>query len=151
MGNGGIATDPAKLQIVRDYSTPVKVSEVRSFLGLVGYYRKFIKDFCKIAEPLTNLTRKNVPFVWNEQCSEAFKILKQKLLEPPILAYPRFDGTEFILQTDASFKGLGFILAQKQDGKERVISYGGRALHNAERNYSITELEALAVHALSST
>jgi hypothetical protein len=145
VGNDGVATDPAKLQIVRDYPTPTKVTEVRSFLGFVGYYRKYIKDFCKIAEPLTNLTRKDIPFVWNDKCNNAFESLKQRLLEPPILAYPRFDGTEFILQTDASCKGLGFVLAQNQDGKERVISYGGRALHNAERNYTTTELEALAV------
>lgn len=141
----GIATDHDKVQIIRDYKIPAKVSEVRSFLGLVGYYRKFIKDFSKIAEPLTNLTRKDVPFVWTEDCKQAFELLKQKLLEPPILAYPQFDGTPFILQTDASLKGLGFVLAQVQGGKEKVISYGGRALSKAEKNYSITELEALAV------
>ena len=141
----GVATDPSKLKIVQDYPTPAKVTEVKSFLGFVGYYRKFIKDFCKIAEPLTNLTRKDVSFVWDQSCQEAFKTLKGKLLEPPILAYPNFDGTEFILQTDASRTGLGFILAQKQDGKERVISYGGRALHDPERNYTVTEIEALAV------
>ena len=141
----GVATDPAKLQIVKDYPTPTKVSEIRSFLGFVGYYRRYIKDFCKIADSLTNLTRKNVPFLWDEHCSTAFETLKQKLLEPPILAYPRFDGTEFILQTDACYTGLGYILAQVQDGKERVISYGGRALNNSERNYTTTELEALAV------
>ena len=141
----GVATDPAKLEIVKNYPTPVKVAEVRSFLGFVGYYRKFIKDFCKIARPLSDLTRKDVPFVWNDDCQNAFDSLKQRLLEPPILAYPIYDGSEFILQTDASHKGLGFILAQKQDGVEKVISYGGRALQGAERNYSITELEALAV------
>jgi len=86
-----------------------------------------------------------VHFVWDEKCKTAFETLKQKLQEPPILAYPRFDGTEFILQTDASGVGLGFILAQIQDGKERVISYGGRALHKGEKNYTTTELEALAV------
>ena len=145
VGENGVATDSEKLQIVREYSTPAKVSDIRSFLGLVGYYRKFIKDFCRVAEPLTNLTRKDVPFVWTEECNDAFLMLKQKLLEPPILAYPHFDGTPFILQTDASLEGLGFILAQHHDGRERVISYGGRALHKAEKNYSITELEALAV------
>ena len=88
---------------------------------------------------------KEVLFVWDSSCQNAFETLKQKLLEPPILAYPFYDGSEFILQTDASYKGLGFILAQKQIGIEKVISYGGRALHNAERNYTITELEALAV------
>ena len=141
----GIATDPDKVKIVKEYPPPTKVSEVRSFLGFVGYYRKYIKDFCKIAEPLTNLTRKDVHFVWDEKCKTAFETLKQKLQEPPILAYPRFDGTEFILQTDASGVGLGFILAQIQEGKERVISYGGRALHKGEKNYTTTELEALAV------
>jgi len=141
----GIATDPDKVKIVKEYPTPAKVSEVRSFLGFVGYYRKYIKDFCRIAEPLTNLTRKDVPFVWDRRCQQAFGTLKQKLLEPPILAYPAFDGTEFILQTDACGTGLGFILAQKQDDKERVISYGGRTLKDAERNYTTTELEALAV------
>ena len=145
VSENGVATDPDKVKIVKEYPPPTKVSEVRSFLGFVGYYRKYIKDFCKIAEPLTNLTRKEVHFVWDEKCKTAFETLKQKLQEPPILAYPRFDGTEFILQTDASGVGLGFILAQNQDGKERVISYGGRALHKGEKNYTTTELEALAV------
>lgn len=141
----GIETDPDKIKVVRDYPVPTNVKEVRRYLGFIGYYRKYVKDYCKIAEPLTKLTRKDVSFIWSQECSEAFEILKQKLLQPPILAYPRFDGTKFILQTDASTKGLGFILAQKQDGEEKVICYGGRALHNSERNYTTTELEALAV------
>ena len=141
----GVATDPDKIKLVKDYPIPTKVSEIKSFMGFVGYYRRYIKDFCKIADPLTNLTRKKVPFVWDEKCNRAFETLKEKLMEPPILAYPRFDGTEFILQTDASYTGLGYILAQVQDGKEKVISYGGRSLKNPERNYSTTELEALAV------
>ncbi len=145
VSHDGIATDPEKTKIVQEYPVPTKVSELRSFLGFVGYYRKYIKDYCKIAEPLTNLTRKDVPYVWSNQCAEAFETLKQKLMEPPILAYPRFDGSEFILQTDASNKGLGFILAQIQDGHEKVICYGGRALHQSEKNYTTTELEALAV------
>ena len=89
--------------------------------------------------------RKKVPFVWDEKWGRAFETLKQKLIEPPILAYPCFDGTEIILQTDARYTGLGYILAQMQDGKERVISYGNRSLKNPECNYSTTELEALAV------
>ena len=98
----GVATDPDKIKLVKDYPIPTKVSEIKSFMGFVGYYRRYIKDFCKIADPLTNLTRKKVPFVWDEKCNRAFETLKEKLMEPPILAYPRFDGTEFILQTDAS-------------------------------------------------
>ena len=117
VSNDGIATDPTKLQVVKEYPTLTKVSEVHSCLGFVWYYRRYIKDFCKIADPLTNLTRKNVPFHLDEKCNLAFETLKQELLEPPILAYPRFDNTEFILQTDASYTGLGYILAQKQDGK----------------------------------
>ena len=141
----GVKTDPDKTKLIRDYPTPTKVTQVRSFLGLVGYYRKFVKDFCKIAEPLTNLTRKDVSFVWSSECQSSFQLLKNKLMQPSILVYPKFDGTQFILQTDASIKGLGFILAQVQNQKERVIAYGGRALSKAEKNYTITELEALAV------
>ena len=107
--------------------------------------QKYIKDYCRITEPLTNLTRKDVAFVWSNECTAAFDTLKQRLIEPPILAYPRFDESEFILQTDASAQGLGFILAQVQDGHEKVICYGGRALHKSEKNYTTTELEALAV------
>ena len=91
------------------------------------------------------MTRKDTSFVWSKLRQDAFEELKQKLQEAPVLVYPRFDGTEFILQTDASNVGLGFILAQEQDGEEKVISYGGRTLSKAERKYSITELEALAV------
>ena len=121
------------------------MSQVRSFLGLVGYYRKYIKNYCKIAETLVNLTCKNTSFVWAAICQDAFEELKQKLQEPPVLVYPRFDGTEFILQTDASNVGLGFILAQQQGGEDKVICFGGRTLSKAERKKSTTELEALAV------
>ena len=93
----GVATDPKKLRIVRDYPISTNVREVCAFTGFVGYYRKYVKDFCKICEPLTNLTRINVPFIWDENCQKAFEVLKQKLINPPILAYSRFDGTEFIL------------------------------------------------------
>ena len=141
----GVATDPEKLRIARDYPIPTNVREVRAFTGFVGYYRKYVKDFCKFCERLTNLTRNNVPFVWDENCQKAFEVLKQKLINPPILAYPRFDGTKFILQIDASGQGLGLILAQIHDGNEKVISYGGRALKPSERNYTTTEREALAV------
>ena len=141
----GVSTDPEKIRVVQQYPVPTNAHEIKVFLGFVGYYRKYIKDYCKIINPLTNLTCHDVPFVWDENCESAFQNLKQKLLEPPILAYPRFDETQFILQTNASRKGLGFILAQIQDGKERVICYGGRALKKHEKNYTTTELEALAI------
>ena len=142
----GVATDPEKLKVVQEYPSPKNVKDVRAFLGFVGYYRRYIKDFSKIAQPLTALTRKDIPFQWTKECSEAFEQLKQKLLEPPVLSHPRFDEhSQFVLQTDASFQGLGFVLSQIQDGNERAIAYASRALKPAERNYTVTELEALAV------
>ena len=88
VSSDGIATDPDKIKVVREYPKPKTVSEVRSFLGFTGYYRRYIKDCSKIAHPLTALTRKNAKFVWSQECDEAFQLLKQHLVEPPILAFP---------------------------------------------------------------
>ena len=119
----GVATDPDKVNAIHEYPVPKTVSEVRTFLGFVGYYRRYIKDFSKMAYPLTSLTRKNVKFVWSQECDDAFKLLKEHLIKPSILAYPQFDGSQFIVQTDASSKGLGFVLSQIQNDKERVIAF----------------------------
>ena len=146
ISQNGIATDPDKLKAVQNYPVPKNVNDVRTFIGFVGYYRRYIKDFSTIAEPLTNLTRKNKLFQWTDECSNSFENLKQRLLEPPVLAHARFEGIEqFILQTDASLSGLGFVLSQIHHGHERVIAYASRSLKSAERNYTVTELEALAV------
>ena len=111
----GISVDPRKVEAVLDWSSPTSVTEVRSFLGLAGYYRRFIENFLKIAVPLTNLTRKSVPFVWCSKCQEAFDILKERLTTAPVLVIPSPDK-RFLVYTDASLLGLGGVLMQKKAG-----------------------------------
>ena len=140
----GILPDTSKIDAVKTFPTPRSVTEVRSFLGLCNYYRRFVRDFAQIASPLNRLTRKSVPFVWDESCQGAFQEMKNRLCSPPILAYPDF-SQPFHLYTDASQHAIGYILGQFIDNKEIVISYGGRELNIAETRYSTTEREALAV------
>ena len=140
----GIATDPTKTQRVREWPTPCNLTDVRSFLGICSYYRKFIVNFAHIAEPLHRLTKKNVKFIWTDECSQAFEALKHKLTTSPVLAYPNFD-LPFVLDTYASDRGIGAVLSQVQDGKEQVIAYASRTLSKAERRYSVTRRELLAV------
>ena len=140
----GIEPMPEKCKAVQEFPTPTKVKDVRSFLGLAGYYRRFIKDFSKIASPMIDLTKKDEEFKWTETCEAAFNELKQRLVSPPILAYPNYNEP-YILQTDASRDSIGMVLAQIQDSTERVIAYAGKRLSPNEKNYSTTEIEALAV------
>ena len=173
IGKDGIKTDPAKIEKVKNYSRPVNLTQLRGFLGLAKYYRKFIKDFAKIAKPLNDLTKgmKSKPLEirdgikmkrkksekekskedegfmnnWGEKQEEAFKAIKKKLISAPILIYPDFKK-EFILYTDASNIALGAVIHQKgDDGLEHVIAYENKTLNKAEQNYSTTELECLAV------
>ena len=123
----GVHCDPAKADAVRDWETPTTVTEIRSFLGLASYYRRFVPKFSTMASPLTELTKKGQAFEWTDSCDEAFRILKQKLIESPVLSYPsRSDGDMFVLDTDASDTGIGAVLSQIQDGNEKVISYASR-------------------------
>ena len=141
----GIHTDPSKIKAIQDLAPPSTLEELRSFLGLAGYYRRFIPRFATIASPLTALTNKGVQFVWTEHTESAFQHLKTCLCSAPILAYPNFDKP-FILQTDASDVGLGAVLTQlDKSGHERVISYASKTLTDRERNYTAMEKEALAV------
>ena len=140
----GVLPDPEKINAVKDFPVPRTVKQVRSFLGLCNYYRKFVYNFARIAEPLNKLTRKNTVYNWDDRCQHAFDTLKKALTEAPILAYPDFT-VPFDLYVDASDEGLGMVLGQHQNGKEVVISYAGRSLYPAEKNYSVTEREALAV------
>ncbi|XP_033741767.1 uncharacterized protein LOC117328350 [Pecten maximus] len=141
----GVRTDPDKTSAVENLPNPKSVTDVRSFLGLTSYYRKFIKDYAIIARPLFDLTKKNTKFCWTDDTERSFIELKQKLTGSEILAYPDVNGSEFILDTDASQYAIGGVLSQIQDGKERVISYGSRSLDKAERNYCVTRKEMLAV------
>ncbi|GAU41290.1 hypothetical protein TSUD_374150 [Trifolium subterraneum] len=138
--NGGIAVDPAKVDAVMKWGTPESVSEIRSFLGLAGYYRRFIEGFSKMALPLTLLTRKDQAFVWDEKCEKSFQELKKKLTTASVLILP--DAKEsFVVYCDASKLGLGGVLMQK--GK--VVAYASRQLKVHERNYPTHDLELAAI------
>jgi transposase InsO family protein len=140
----GIACDPEKVSCVKEWPIPRSVRDVRSFLGLAGYYRDHIGSFAAVAEPLFFLTRKNVRFEWTEACQIAFDALKEALSEAPVLVYP--DPTkDYILDTDCSLYGMGAVLSQIIEGKERVIAYASKSLNKAQRNYCTTRRELLAV------
>ena len=140
----GIKTEPEKIKAIEEWQAPKCVSEVRSFLGLTSYYRRFIKNYADIAQPLTQLTQKNHAFVWAPECKEAFEVLKRKLTEAPILGYPSAHE-DYILDTDASGMAIGAVLSQVRDGQETVISYFSKALNGHEKNYCIARKELLAV------
>ena len=140
----GLLPDPSLLAPIRDIPPPKTTTEVRSFLGLAGYYRRYVKGFAAIAAPLYALTRKDAVFHWSEDCQSAFNQLKTRLTTSPITAFPDF-SQEFRLYTDASTAGLGAILAQVRDGKERIICCASRALNKAEKSYPATKLECLAI------
>lgn len=141
----GVQTDPKKLQAVAQYPTPTDLKSLRSFHGLTSYYRRFVPGFSKVANPLYTLTKKDVSFIWNPECQQAFEQLKELLRASPVLCFPNF-RRPFILETDASGTGLGAVLAQQQpDGTIHPIAYASRSLQKHERNYGITELEGLGV------
>ena len=132
------------MEAISKLPPPINVAEVRSFLGLVGYYRRFVKKFSDKAAPLNALMRKEQTWKWTEDCQKAFETLKGEIAARPVSAYPDF-SKPFRLYTDASNIGLGAILAQKQQGKEKIICCASRTLNNAESNYSTTKKECLAV------
>lgn len=107
----GISTDPKKIQAVANWPSPNNLKQLRSFLGLLGYYRKFVKNYAILCKPLTNLLKKGA-FVWNNQTREAFEIVKQALISVPVLALPDFSKV-FIVETDASQDGIGAVLLQQ--------------------------------------
>ncbi|GJX40880.1 putative reverse transcriptase domain-containing protein [Tanacetum coccineum] len=136
----GIHVDPAKIESIKDWASPKSPTEIRQFLGLAGYYRRFIEGFSKITKPMTKLTQKKVKFVWGDKQEAAFQLLKQKLCSAPILAL--LEGSEdFIAYCDALKKGLGAVLMQR----EKVIAYASRQLKIHEKNYTTHDLELGAV------
>jgi len=140
----GVEMDPDKVACIIAWEFPKDVSELRSFMGLASYYRSYIKDFAHIAEPLLEMMRKGCAVVVTDHRLEAFNELKRRLSEAPILGVPQDQG-RYILQTDASNFAAGCILAQVQEGKERVLEYASRTFNKAERNYCITRKEMAAV------
>ncbi|KAD6796241.1 hypothetical protein E3N88_07137 [Mikania micrantha] len=140
VNENGVHVDPAKIEAVKNRSTPKTPTEIRSFLGLADYYRRFISNFSRIAVPLTSLTQKNKPYEWGLKQEEAFQTLKQKLCDAPVLRLP--DGNDdFVVYCDASNLGLGCVLMQR--GK--VVAYASRQLKIHEKNYTTHDLELGAV------
>ncbi|GJX86087.1 putative reverse transcriptase domain-containing protein [Tanacetum coccineum] len=135
-----IHVDPANIEAVKNWTSPTTPTEIRQFLGLAGYYRRFIKDFSKIAKSLTELTQKNKKYIWGENQESAFQLLKQKLCEAPILALPE-GNDDFVVYCDASHQGLGAVLMQR----EMVIAYASRQLKPNEENYTTHDLKLGAV------
>jgi len=130
----GLSTDPEKTRLIDDWPLPTSLKQLRAFLGLAGYYRRFVKGFSK----------KGHQYQWTPACQSAFQELKDALRSPPILALPNDTG-DFYLDTDASDKSIGAVLSQIQDGQEKVIAYTGRALNKNELNYCAFGKELLAV------
>jgi hypothetical protein len=139
----GVKPDPGKVRAIKDYPVPKTVRDIRSFIGLAGYYRRHVQDFAKLAQPLTNLTKKDVPFIWTDEHQLAFENLKQILSTEHLLIYPDFTQP-FIVACDASTKAIGAVLSQVREGEERPVAYCSRQLNSAESKYSVTELELLA-------
>jgi len=144
LSNGGVAVDPKKVSDVLSWNPPQDVSEIRSFLGMAGYYRRFIEGFSKIAKPMTSLLEKEAKFVWTEECQASFEELKKRLTTAPVLVLPDI-AKAFSVYCDASRQGLGCVLMQEG----RVVAYASRQLRKHELNYPTHDLElAAVVHAL---
>ncbi|CAF3775116.1 unnamed protein product [Rotaria sp. Silwood1] len=146
----GIKPDPGLISTITQFNQPTTLKDVQAFLGLTGYYRRFIKNYAKIAEPLLRLLRsqssseKNHKIDWNADCTVAFNTLKERLISPPIMQSPNF-SFPFILELDACEYGIGCVLTQEYENRKYVIAYASRTLSIAERNYSSVEREALAI------
>ena len=136
----GIAVDPAKVEAVVKWESPKSTIETRSFVGLAGYYRRFIEGFSKVVAPLTQLTRKDQPFTWTKKCEESFQELKRRLTSAPILVIPDI-GKPFEVYYDASHLGLGCVLMQER----KAVAYASRQLNVHERNYLTHDLELAAI------
>ncbi|WMV21146.1 hypothetical protein MTR67_014531 [Solanum verrucosum] len=136
----GVMVDHQKIEVVKNWVRPSSVTEVRSFVELVSYYRRFVKNFASIATHLTNLTKKEIPFEWTEKCEESFQKLKILLTTALILALP-VKGKDFIIYCDVSYSGLGAVLMQDKN----VIAYASRQLKVHEKNYPTYDLELAAV------
>ncbi|GKB71537.1 reverse transcriptase domain-containing protein [Tanacetum coccineum] len=140
----GIEVDKAKIDVIAKLPHPTTVKGIRSFLGHAGFYRRFIKDFSKISRPMTHLLEKNTPFIFSEECIQAFQTLKKKLTEAPILIAPNWDQP-FELMCDASDYAIGAVLGQRIEKHFRPIHYASKTMTEAESNYTTTEKEMLAV------
>ena len=140
----GVKPNPMKVDAILNFPQPKNQKEIQSFLGLAGYYRRFIPNFSKISKPLTKLLQKDIPFNFDSDCTNSFQNLKQTLTTTPILIYPDFEEP-FVLTTDASAYAIGSVLSQGKIGKDLPIAYASRTLCSAETKYSVIERELLAI------
>ncbi|WVZ83813.1 hypothetical protein U9M48_030913 [Paspalum notatum var. saurae] len=144
VSKGGVSVDPSKIKVVQEWVAPQNVGEIRSFLGLLGYYRRFVKNFSKIAQPLSKLLAKGAMFEWTDKCQSNFEELKKRLTTTPVLIMPDIQKA-FSVYCDASRQGLGCVLMQEG----HVVAYASRQLWKHEQNYPTHDLElAAVVHAL---
>ena len=144
ISESGIEVHKAKIDLISNLPPPRYVKEIRSFLGHVGFYRRFIKDFSKISRPLCNLLAKDAPFVFDDECLRAFKRLKTKLTFAPIIQPPDWKVL-FEIMCDAFDYAIGAVLGQRVGKIPHVIYYASKTLNNAQMNYTITEKELLAI------
>jgi len=145
ISRNGLKPLERNIEAVKLFPKPIKIKDVRAFIGLCSYYRKYIKNFSKIANPLIEITKKDVGFKWEKEQEHAFEYLKQAITSAPVLAHFK-DGREIFITTDASLEGLGGILEQEdENGKKHPIGYTSRKLKGGEKNFSTTELEMAAV------
>ena len=136
----GVSVDPHKVEAILNWKPPTSVTEIKSFLGLAGHYRKFVEGFSKIASPLTRLTRKEEPFFWSEVYQQSFDELKRRLTSAPELTLPS-EQDSFVVYCDASRQGLGCVLMQN----DKVITYASMQLKKPEQNYPTHDLELAAI------
>jgi hypothetical protein len=140
----GIKADTDKVKAVRELPVPKDEKAISRFLGMAGFYRKYIQNFSARTLKMRNLTRQDVNYEWTEECQKEFEDIKKALSSSPVMAYPDF-SKKFILSTDASYSGLGATLSQMGTHGEQVIAYASRSLNQHEKNYGVTKLEALGV------
>ena len=140
ISQGELRMDEAKVKAIQDWEAPTKMTELRSFLGLANYYRRFISGYSAIAAPLTELLKKNRPWLWSEECEEAFEGLKAAVTKEPVLMLPDFTKT-FEIHTDASDFAIGGVLMQEK----HPIAFESRKLNEAERRYTVQEKEMTAI------
>ena len=141
----GISPEASNVDKVVKFSTPSCVSDVKSFLGMASFFRKFIPDFSVHAAPLFDLLKKNKEFLWSDVCENSFNYIKAKLKAPEILVHPLFDRP-FVIQSDASGSAIGFMLAQQHGDQLRPVMFGGRVLSDVERRYATIDKELLACY-----
>lgn len=147
VGDNSLRTDPDKIAAMIDYPRPTNFTEVKRFIGLCSWYRRFIENFSSLVSPINDLLKgkkKKQSIEWNPEAEKSFILIKEALVSAPVLSQPDFTKP-FVVQCDASNTGVGGVLTQNIDGGEKVVAYASRSLSRSERNYSVTERECLAV------